>query len=80
MNEIFVELFIAGMYVGTILGMSAFLGIVCRLGDLGFWIIGWIDSKLQERHMDRLEKAEDFPFAYGPPGVSKSSMMIKEVA
>ena len=80
MNEIFVELFIAVMYVGTILGMSAFLGIVCRLGDLGFWIIGWIDSKLQERHMDRLDKVEDFPLAYGPPGVAKSGMMIKEVA
>jgi hypothetical protein len=73
------ELFIALMYVGTILGMCLFLAFVCRLGDLGIWIIGWIDSKLQERHVDSLERAEEFPFAYGRPGVAKSSV-VKEVA
>lgn len=48
MNELATELFIVAMYLGTMLGMCVFLGVVCRLGDLGFWIIGWIDSKLQE--------------------------------
>lgn len=48
MNDIMTELFIATMYVGTILGACAFLGIVCRLGPMGIWVLGWLDSKFQE--------------------------------
>lgn len=45
MNDILTELFIAAMYVGTILGMCmflAFLAFVCRMGDLGVWALGWL--------------------------------------
>lgn len=53
------DLFIAFMYVATMLGMCVFLGVVCRLGDLGFWILGWLDSKLQERHMMKILARKD---------------------
>ena len=49
MNELLTDVFIAVMYVGTILGMCTFLGIVCKLGDLGFMLLGWLDSKFQDR-------------------------------
>ena len=50
------EIFIAVMYVGTIMGMVLFLAFVCKLGDLGFYLLGWIDSILQDRHMRRLSE------------------------
>lgn len=74
MNEILTEVFIAVMYLATMMGMICFLAFVCRLGDLGFWLMGWIDSKIQDRHMRQKQvRPEDFPWAYGPPGVAKSS-------
>jgi hypothetical protein len=51
---VFVDLFIAAMYLGTMMGMVLFLAFVCRLGDLGFYLLGLIDSHLQDRHMRRL--------------------------
>ena len=48
------EIFIAVMYVGTMMGMVLFLAFVCKLGDLGFYLLGWIDSVIQDRHMRRL--------------------------
>jgi hypothetical protein len=50
------EIFIAVMYLGTMMGMVLFLAFVCRVGDLGFYFLGWIDSVLQDRHMRRLAK------------------------
>jgi hypothetical protein len=71
------EFFIAIVYVGTLLGICVFLAFVCRLGDLGFWVLGWIDNKIQERQPKKI-RVEDFPWAYGPPGVSKSSTISPE--
>jgi hypothetical protein len=50
------EIFIVLMYLGTMMGMVLFLAFVCRVGDLGFYLLGWIDSVLQDRHMRRLAK------------------------
>ena len=48
------EIFIAVMYLGTMMGMVLFLAFVCKVGDLGFYLLGWIDSVLRDRHMRRL--------------------------
>jgi len=50
------EIFIVVMYLGTMMGMVLFLAFVCKLGDLGFYFLGWIDSVLQDRYMRRLAK------------------------
>jgi hypothetical protein len=54
-----VELFIVVMYLGTMMGMVLFLAFVCRLGDLGFYLLGLADSYLQDRHMNRLAQKLD---------------------
>ena len=36
------------------MGMVLFLAFVCKVGDLGFYLLGWIDSVIQDRHMRRL--------------------------
>ena len=75
MNEILTEVFIVVMYLATMMGMILFLAFVCRVGDMGMWLLGRLDQAIQERHMMKLQevRAEDFPYAYGPPGVAKSN-------
>lgn len=74
MNEILTEVFIVAMYLATMMGMILFLAFVCRVGDMGIWLIGRLDQAIQDRHMMKLQevRAEDYPHAYGPPGVAKS--------
>ena len=69
------EAFIVVMYLATIMGMCAFLAFVCKVGDLGFFIFGWIDNKIQQRQRVVVVRPEDFPHAYGRPGVAKSSVI-----
>jgi len=80
MSETLTIAFIAAMYLATIMGMILFLAFVCKVGDLGFMLLGWLDQKLQDSHMKSLQKKEEisqekFPFAYGRPGVAKSVSM-----
>ena len=48
MNEILTEVFIVVMYLATMMGMILFLAFVCRVGELGFMVLGWIDRRIQE--------------------------------
>jgi len=73
MNEILTEVFIVTMYFATMMGMICFLAFVCRVGDMGMWLLGRLDQAIQDRHMMKIQKEEDFPYAYGPPGVAKSN-------
>ena len=83
MSETLTIAFIAAMYLATIMGMILFLAFVCKVGDLGFMLLGWLDQKLQDSHMKSLQKKkkeevsqEKFPFAYCRPGVAKSGSML----
>lgn len=82
MNEILTEVFIVAMYFGCMMGMVFFLAFVCKVGDAGILLIGYLDRWLQDRHMMKLQKKslqEEFPLAYGQPGVAKSSV-VEEAA
>jgi hypothetical protein len=48
MNELLIELWIVAMYLGTMMGIVMFLAFVCRVGDLGMMLLGWIDRKIQD--------------------------------
>lgn len=52
MNEILTEAFtvafIVAVYLCTMMGIIMFLAFVCRVGDLGFMVLGWIDRRIQE--------------------------------
>ena len=49
MVELLTQIAIVVMYLGTMMGMVCFLAFVCRVGDLGFMLLGWLDNKIQQR-------------------------------
>ena len=57
MSELFTDIAIVVMYLGTALALCAFVGIVLRVGDLGFWCFGKLDEYLQDRHFAKLRKS-----------------------